>query len=230
MIKDVFIETRNVTRFRKAINGLVSRHRLQPGFMVVEGESGRGKSMAADNWYSVNGGLYFRVWENLTQHAFLQKLALECTGARLHGSHVCKSLIIDRLRAEPKPIIVDEADRLSLPRIEDLRDINEDTGAPIILIGEEGLLGKLTAKQRIYSRVAEVVNFEPVCKDDVILYGAQMADLKISPEAATSLTQKSGGSFRMIHNFMLKLAEYAEANNTSQIDSALVSGLKLGVN
>lgn len=230
MNKEVFVETRNVANFRKAVNNLVGRHRLQPGFMVVEGESGRGKSMAADNWYSVHGGVFFRVWEELTQHAFLQELAFEVAGARPHGSHVCKRLIIDRLKTERRAVIVDEADRLTLGRLEDLRDINEASEAAIVLIGEEGLLGKLNSKQRIYSRVAEVVRFEPIRKEDIIIYGAEMADLKISPEAAALLARKCGSSFRVVYNFMLKIAEYGQANKLAVIEASHIEALKLGEN
>ena len=110
-----FIETQNVAAFRKAINSLVERDRLQPGFMVVEGESGRGKSMAANNWHSVHGGVFFRVWEGLSQHAFLQELAFECSSFRPFGSSNCKRVIVDRLTSDPRPILVDEADRPSPP-------------------------------------------------------------------------------------------------------------------
>ena len=226
-MSNYFIETQNVAAFRKSINGLMSSDRLQPGFMVVEGESGRGKSMAAHNWHSIHGGVLFRVWEGLSQFAFLQELAFECTSFRPYGSGICKRTIIDRLIASPRPIIVDEADRLHLSRIEDLRDINEASGAPIILIGEDGLMGKLNSKRRIYSRVAEVVNFEPVGAGDVIMYGAKMGEMTISPEAALELVKKSGGSFRMVHNHMLKVVEYGQANKLKTIERKHIDDLKL---
>ncbi len=222
-----FVETRNVANFRKAINGLMNRDHYQPGFMVVEGESGRGKSMAADNWFAVHGGVYFRVWEGLTQHAFLQELAFEVLNMRPHGASNCKRMIVEQLKGSQAVIIVDEADRLALPRLEDLRDIHEASGATIVLIGEDGLLGKVGQKKRIYSRVAEVVTFEGVQKEDVVMYGATAADLTISPEAAALLVKKSDGSFRMVHNYMLKIADYAQANKLSAIDANHVELLKL---
>lgn len=227
MNREVFIETKNVNNFRQAAHKLAGRHRLQPGFLVVEGKSGRGKSFAAHNWFSVHGGVYFRVWEGMSQHAFLQQLSFEITSARPHGSHNCKRVIIDKLRLSPKPVIVDEADRLSLPRLEDLRDINEASEAAMILIGEVGLLGKLAAKDRIYSRVAEVVNFEPISKNDITLYAAQMADLKLDADAAAQLAVKSDGSFRMIHNYILQIAEFAEANSLVEIGSDHLKAIDL---
>jgi DNA transposition AAA+ family ATPase len=217
MNREVFIETNNVSNFRQAAHRLASRHRLQPGFLVIEGKSGRGKSFAAHNWFSVHGGVYFRAWEGMSQHAFLQELSFEVTAVRPHGSHNCKRAIIDKLRVSPHPVIVDEADRLALGRLEDLRDINEASDAAMILIGEVGLLGRLAAKDRIYSRVAEVVNFEPINKSDITLYAAQMADLKLDADAAAQLATKSEGSFRMIHNYIIQIAEFAEANGLVEI-------------
>lgn len=227
MSKDVFIDTQNVNAFRKAINGLMRRDRLQPGLMVVEGQSGRGKSMAADNWYTIHGGYFFRVWESMTQHAFLQELAFEICRTRPRGSHACKRMIIEKLREDPKAIIIDEADRLHLKRMEDLRDINDGTGSVIVLVGEDGLMSKLSEEKRLYSRVSEQVLFGDVQPGDIIMYGAQMAELMISTDAAALLAKKSDGSFRMVHNYMLRMMDYAKANKLTAIEESHVEDLKL---
>jgi Uncharacterized ATPase, putative transposase len=226
-MKEVFIDTQNVTTFRKSLNGLVKRDRRQPGLMVVEGPSGRGKSMAADNWYAVHGGVFFRVWQRMSQHAFLQELAFETCRSRPNGCHNCKRMIIERLREKPQPIIIDEADRLHLDRIEDLRDINDATGSVVVLVGEDGLLSKLREQKRIYSRVAATVSFLDVQPADIIMYGAQFAELVIRPEAAALLATKCDGSFRMVHNHMVQLMEYGQANSLNTIEARHVADLDL---
>jgi len=228
MKQGIFVETKNVTAFRKAMETLSNRDRYQPGFVVVQGESGRGKSQAAINWHSQNGGTFMRVWEGLTQHAFLQALAFEVTGAKVHGAYNCKREIVDFLGAEPAPIIVDEADRLDLRRVEDLRDIHEATGVSVALIGEEGFYPKLKARQRIFSRVAEVINFLPVEKGDVILYAAQAAELKVEPEAAAVLAEEAHGSFRLVHNLVARLEAFARASQVKAIDLEALAGAGLG--
>ena len=223
MKQGIFVETKNVGAFRKAMETLTSRDRYQPGFAVVQGESGRGKSQAAINWHGHNGGTFLRVWEDMTQHAFLQALAFEATGARVHGAYNCKREIVDYLSAVPSAIIVDEADRLDLKRIEDLRDVHEATGTSVALIGEEGFLPKLKSRKRIYSRVAEVIDFAPVEMDDVVIYAAQAADLKINPEAAI-LAEEAQGSFRLVHNLVAKLEAFAKASQVEIIDLEALSG------
>jgi len=231
MKQGIFVETKNVTAFRKAMENLTTRDRYQPGFAVIQGVSGRGKSQAAINWHGHNGGIFLRIWEGMTQHAFLQALAFEVTGAKIHGSYNCKREIVDHLGAEPAPIIVDEADRLKFERIEDLRDIHEATGVSVVLIGEsdkEGYYSKLKGRQRIYSRVAEVVNFAPVEKADIILYAAQAADLKIESEAAAALAEEAHGSFRLVHNFVAKLEAFAKASKVTAIDLEALAGAGFG--
>ena len=227
MKQGIFVETKNVGAFRKSLETLTNRDRYQPGFMVVQGESGRGKSQAAINWHGQHGGIFLRVWEGWTQHAFLQALALEVTGGKIHGAYNCKRAIVDHLSADPAAVIVDEADRLDLRRIEDLRDIHEATGVSVVLIGEQGFLPKLNSRQRIYSRVAQVVNFGPVELDDIMLYGDQAADLKISPEAAKALAEEARGSFRLAHNLVARLEVMAKANNLAAIDLAALAGAGL---
>ncbi len=227
MRQGIFVETKNVGAFRRSIDNLNNRDSNQPGFMVVEGESGRGKSQAAINWHSKNESVFLRAWEGLSQSAFLKSLALAATGDSAHGSYRSKQLVVEYLEIDPKPIIVDEADRLDIRRIEDLRDINEATDVPVILIGEEGFYAKLKSRKRIHSRVAELVYFQPVSSEDVILYGNQAADLKISPEAANALTVETHGSFRLVHNFVSKLESFARANNRKEIDMDALIGAEI---
>lgn len=227
MKQGIFVETKNVAAFRRGVETLTNRDRYQPGFMVVQGESGRGKSQAAINWHGQNGGVFLRVWEGWSQHAFLQALAFEVTGGRVHCVFQCKREVVDFLSADPAPIIVDEADRLDIRRIEDLRDVHEATGVSIVLIGEEAFFPKLKSRQRIYSRVAEVINFAPVEKGDIVLYAAQAADLKVSPEAAAFLAAEVHGSFRLVHNLVAKLEAFAKASNVDVIDMDALAGAGL---
>ena len=95
------------------------------------------------------------------------------------------------------------------------------------MIGEDGLLGKLNAKDRIYSRVAAVVKFEAINKEEVSTYLRRAANLKISQEAAAILAKKSGGSFRMVHNYTLIISEFALANNLATIEAAHLDNMDL---
>jgi hypothetical protein len=218
MRRDVFIETHNVGALRRAMSVLTDTERGQPGIGVVQGEAGRGKTMAATEWHAVNGGVFLRAMEGWTQHAFMQSLTWELTGDRPTGVERCRQRLMRQLGDTPQVIIVDEADRLQIGRIEDLRDIHDMTGCPVLLIGEEGLYPRLHARRRIYSRVTQVVDFQPVSAEDCLLFAHQAAALHLTPEAAHRLAQIAGGSFRMVFGFLLRLEDYAKAQQCDDVD------------
>jgi hypothetical protein len=228
MRRDIFIETGNVAKLRKALSVLSDTERGRPGLGVVQGEAGRGKTMAAMEWHATNGGIFLRVMEGWSQFSFLQALTYEVSGDRPGNTGRCRNRIMDALTANPQPVIVDEADRLHMARIEDLRDVHDMTGCPVILIGEEGFYPKLHARRRVHSRVVEVVNFDPIQAEDVMLFAAQAASLDVTPEACHKLATLAKGSFRVVYGFVLRLEDYAKAQGTNAIDAKVVDALRIG--
>jgi hypothetical protein len=130
---------------------------------------------------------------------------------------------MEALERDRQTIIIDEADRLNVKRIEDLRDIHDQSGAPIELIGEAGLQPLLSSRRRIWSRVTQEVTFGPVSEMDVLNYAARAAGLKMSPEAARIMKKKSGGDFRLIHTMMIKVEQASRAAQTQSVDADLVT-------
>ncbi|GAU08113.1 AAA family ATPase [Desulfoplanes formicivorans] len=222
-MKPVFVETENVSRFRRAMRNLEDTEKGQPGIGVVSGQAGRGKTFAAENYHAENGGVFLRVWQDWTQTAFLQALCFEVKGERPHSANRCKIAIMEALERDRQTLIIDEADRLNVKRIEDLRDIHDQSGAPIVLIGEAGLQPLLSSRRRIWSRVTQEVVFGPVSEMDVLNYAARAAGLKMSPEAARILKKKSGGDFRLIHTMMIKVEQASRAAQTQSVDADLVT-------
>ena len=66
-MKSVFVETGNVTAFRRAVLTVEDTERGQPGIVVAWGQAGRGKTFAARNSYTERGGVFLSAWENETQ-------------------------------------------------------------------------------------------------------------------------------------------------------------------
>jgi len=224
-MRSVFIETENVSRFRKAVSLLEDMEKGQPGFMVAYGRAGRGKTFAAQNYFAEHGGIYIQVWQGWTQTAFLQQLCFEVNGTRPRSSNACKIRIVEELSKEKRTIFVDEADRLHIHRLEDLRDIHEATGAPVVLIGEEELLGMVSSQRRLWSRVTQEVKFGPVSGTDIISFALEAADLVVEPDASALIKQRSGGDFRVVRNLIQDLEEMAKARETNTITVKMVRSL-----
>lgn len=225
-MKDIIIETESMTRFNIAVDTMLEAGQLSSGFVLAHGRAGRGKSVAADRYYYNRGGAYIRVWQNWTQTAFLQRLLFEVRGKNLdmpkHSGTRCKEMIVDILEQENKPIFIDEADRLHIDRIEDLRDIFEMTQVPIILIGEEGIWGLLQSRRRIMSRVAHDVEFKPISPIEVGMFAQEAANLDIEPTLCQKITQHCEGDFRLVRNLLLILEKSARASDNFVVDKEIL--------
>ncbi len=226
-MRDIIIETEAKTAFEEAVDTSLGSEKGLSGFILGYGQAGRGKSVAADGYHvSRNTGAYVRVWQGWSQSAFLQRLLFEVRGSnedmpRMNGNR-CKEIIVRLLQEKKQPLFIDEADRLTIGRIEDLRDIYEMTGVPVILIGEEGLLDLLSERRRIWSRVVHSVEFGPINAAEVGTYGNRAAGLKIPPELCQSIAKKSEGDFRLVRNMMLLLEKAAKAAGSLDVDKPML--------
>jgi len=225
-MRETIIETEAMSRFDNAVDEVTGAGRALSGFVLAYGQAGRGKSVAADRYHYQRGGAYVRVWQNWSQTSFLQRLLFEVRGKNTdmprHTGNRCKELIVQLLQDERKPLFIDEADRLRIDRIEDLRDIHEMTGAPVILIGEEGIFGLLSERRRIWSRIAYEVEFGPISPAEVALYAMQAAGLEVPLQLASEIAQKTEGDFRLVRNMCLLLEKSAKASGCFSVDKKML--------
>jgi type II secretory pathway predicted ATPase ExeA len=226
-MRDIIIDTDAMMRFDDAVDACLESDKGLSGFILAHGQAGRGKSVAADRYHITRDiGAYVRVWQGWSQSAFLQRLLFEIRASnedmpRYNGNR-CKEIVVRLLQDKRQPLFVDEADRLKIDRIEDLRDIYEMTGVPVVLIGEESLLGLLTERRRIWSRVVHDVEFGPINAAEVSAYAMQAAGLDIPPDLCGRIAERSEGDFRLVRNMMILLEKAAKAAETLTVDALML--------
>lgn len=225
-MKNVFIETSRVMAFREAAGVVKDTVKGQPGFMVAWGYAGRGKTECAKE-YAVRTpeAVYVRVLEDWTPAAMLSKICYEINGMRPNRVDFAKRAIIEELDRRQMILLIDEADRLVMRNIEHLRDLIEDTGTPIVLIGEPSIYGRLVARNRIKERVKRVVEFGPVTDEDVVYFGMKACDLKILPDSAVELVRRSKGSFRLLYHLMVETERKAKANKLKEVTIDMIESI-----
>lgn len=225
-MKNVFIVTTRVLAFREALGVVRDTEKGQPGFMVAWGEAGRGKSECAKE-YAINHEdvTYIRVYEQWTARAMLATICRNLNGMNPGMVDRAKRIIIEELDQRPRTLLIDEADRLDIRLVEHLRDIHDETGCPVVLIGEPTLYAQLKARSRIWQRVTRVVNFGPVIVDDVVLFGLKACGIKVDAQAANVLLKRCHGSFRLLYHDMVDLERVAKANETGDVSMDLVGML-----
>lgn len=222
MKRDVMVETGQVAALRDAVTEALGAGPGHPAMVMAWGEAGTGKTIAARMLYVECGGIYLRALEGTSPAAFLQDICFEAEGSRPHGAARCKTAILGRLREEPAPIFMDEADRLHVSLLEHLRDIHDITGSPVILIGEMGLPARVSARARINDRIPQAfrVAFRGIRSNDVLIYAEKAADLALTPEAAGVVCDFTKGNFRRVHNAVFSLYKAARGNKEVSADMA----------
>jgi hypothetical protein len=138
--------------------------------------------------------------------------------------------ICDRLVANPRPIFLDEMEKI--PKHLDLvREISEITATPIILIGELELETVMKRNRRVWSRTFQAIHFEPVAASDIINYMRQTAGLELQPDAAVLLNKSPGGEdWRVVRRATFDLIEIANINKTRTVTKDMAkTAVKVGL-
>ncbi len=117
----------------------------------------------------------------------------------------------------PRPVFLDEIEKMSQVFLDLVRDIADSAGVPIILIGEEELVSYMKINRRVWSRTFQQMEFKPIEIADIMMYASESAGLKLSIPIAQMMHKASGGDFRLVKRDLLGLVQAANANQTTNI-------------
>lgn len=190
----------NIALCNIALSRALDRSANLPGLVCFYGPSGWGKSVSA-NYIANNSRAYYvqakSVW---TKKHFLKSVLFEM-GIKAAGTIAdMADQVAEELAASNRPLIIDETDHLvDRNAVELIRDIYESSQAAILLIGEEGLPGKLKAWERFHGRVLAWVQAQPVNVADARkLAEIYCRDVRVDDDLLTRLVDLSHGSVRRV--------------------------------
>ena len=142
------------------------------------------------------------------------------------------------LAALPDPtelILVDEADRLKMPALEQLRDIYDRHGISVILIGMPGLEKRLARYAQLYSRVGFVHHYRALSADEMqFLLAQKWAQLGVpfapdqftDTEAVAAVIRITAGNFRLIQRLFTQIERILEVNGLRTITKEVVEAAR----
>lgn len=217
------VALKNVAGFMAMTMALVERKPHLPGFGVCHGWSGLGKSQAAI--FAINKIRAVRVeaGDSWTRRTLLRRILAEY-GARAKEKAPISDLadLAKAALAEDvsRPLIIDEADKLvDKNMIEIVREIQEASGAPVILVGEEKLPDKLLTVERVHNRVAKWFAAQPCDLDDArVLAKAFVPKVDIKDDLLDVIRQRSAGRARRIVVNLEHAAEVARNGGHRTLD------------
>jgi DNA transposition AAA+ family ATPase len=163
----------------------------------------------------------------LTDEVSLLQRALKFTVARARGQDEDDLVMnIQTLPERTELLIVDEADRLKFPTLEQLRDEYDRRGFGLVLIGMPGLERRLARYAQFYSRVGFVHQFRALSPDGlrlILTHKWAQLGLALDPEDVTdaeaigAILRITSGNFRLIQRLFSQIERIVEINGLRTI-------------
>lgn len=132
-------------------------------------------------------------------------------------------------------LLVDEADRLKLAGIEQLRDTYDRGHLGLVLLGMPGLEKRLARYAQLYSRVGFVHPFRPLSAEELrsLLprYWERWGQL-LQPddftdtEAVAAILRITGGNFRLLHRLLTQIERVLQINERHTITAEVVEAAR----
>lgn len=143
-----------------------------------------------------------------------------------------------RMDAVPDPttlIVINEADRLKMTGLEQVRDTFDCGGIGVVLIGMPGLEKRLARYPQLYSRIGFVHEFKPLSNSEVrqlLRDRWSPADLSLSEEGwidddiIATLVRVAHGKFRLLDRLLAQIARVLEINGLDKITIDVVEAAR----
>ncbi len=138
----------------------------------------------------------------------------------------------------PRPntslIIIDEADRLKIASLEQVRDEFDRSEAGIVLIGMPGIEKRLARYPQLYSRVGFVHEFRALTKVQVFKVlqtswrpeGVSLPIETFDDESLAAIVRITGGNFRLLHRLLSQIGRILEINDLASVTAPVVDAAR----
>lgn len=132
-------------------------------------------------------------------------------------------------------VIVDEADRLNVPSLEQLRDAYDRRGFGLVLIGMPGIEKRLSRYAQFYSRVGFVHQFRPLSADELrFILEQKWRELGLAinlsefedVEAMTAIIRITNGNFRLVQRLFAQIARLMAINRLQRVSREVVEAAR----
>lgn len=220
-MKTIFALTKNVQRYMTGIETLQTPVRGRIGMMLAYGPPGTGKTEAG-MWYAAQNDVpYIRAKDITSRRSLLSNVVAELGEAPSFRSDALFDQAVEQLIERPRVILIDEVDYLMRGgMVEILRDINDITNSPIVLMGMEQADKKLKRFRHLYDRITAVVRFELFDEQEVANLAAQICETPLTEDAVEFIYRHGKGKLRLTTTWFSRAEALARHNKLDTISGA----------
>jgi DNA transposition AAA+ family ATPase len=131
-------------------------------------------------------------------------------------------------------ILIDEADRLRMTSLEQVRDIFDEGTVGLILIGMPGIEKRMARYPQFYSRIGFVHEFRPLATSEMrellerhwTPHGVTLPEAGLSIEAIAAVIRMTGGNFRLLDRLLTQVERILEVNCLGEVTLAVVQAAR----
>ena len=214
--------TKDVSRFLFAVDELLNRPQGTEGMGLLWGEPGTGKTTAVTLAAIQHHGLYMRAGMCWTVTSMLGEFCIALGGRRMLRKQDMVNFIVEKMVEDPRPIFVDEADYLfgQMAMFDVLRDIYDQSGCPVILIGMEEIARQLQNHSRIARRITQWIELTGADFEDTRKVAETYCDIRVADGLLAYLHQQSKGNVGRIVIGLGKIEKLARELDVPEVDLA----------
>jgi len=222
-MKPIFAMHSIIERATSLVTSLIERDKGIPGLALIFGPPGLGKSRFGIWLADRIGAIFVRALATATLRSFLQDLVFELGVQPMFRASDLYRQARQALSENPRLVIVDEIDRLaaSWQAIEMLRDLSDETGIPILMIGMEESERKLVRYRHLFYRMkSHIMRFTPLSEADVRGFVDQVCEVQLEDSAIAEIHKITGGRIGDIIAELYKAERIARANDLKTIEGS----------
>jgi DNA transposition AAA+ family ATPase len=131
-------------------------------------------------------------------------------------------------------LIIDEADRLKTPTLEQLRDRHDRTGVGVILIGMPGIEKRLVRYPQLYSRIGFVHHYRLLAADEqAFVLARHWPELGLhdpgdftAAEALATIIRITSGNFRLTCRLVAQIKRVLDINQLSVVTKEVIEAAR----
>lgn len=131
-------------------------------------------------------------------------------------------------------ILVDEADRLRMASLEQVRAIFDAGEIGLVLIGMPGIEKRLARYPQFYSRIGFVHEFRPLAATEMRQMldkfwtppGVHLPQQQLDPETVAAIIRITGGNFRLLNRLLAQIERILEINALREVNKAVVEAAR----